>query len=203
MTWSDPTSDYINTARELMLRSVITYASENPNKTSMKQMVAQQTTVTATYESAYKFLAAAVASMALEMLLIMFLLYGWHHLGRDVSLDAFEIARALGAPLLQGSSSNTEIGESLISIERTKLRYGEVLPPQMAQQQYDNGMGDTNNLYRGGQHANNSNVRMSQSAFGLKGGYAMVNVNDEQPPPFRFGLVEAERSGRIEHGVLY
>lgn len=203
MTWSDPTADYVNTARELMLRSVVSYAAQNPNKTSTRQLVAQQKTVAATYESAYRFLAAAVASMALEMLLILFLLYGWHRLGRRVTLDAFEIARALGAPLLQGGGSNTEIDESLIPIERTKLRYGEVLPPQTTQQQNENGVGETNNLYPGDQYANNSNVQMDQGAFGLKSGYAMVNVNDEQPPPRRLGLVEAEHSGNIERGVLY
>ncbi|KAL1888678.1 hypothetical protein Sste5346_009383 [Sporothrix stenoceras] len=204
MTWSDPTADYVNTARELMLRSVVSYASQNPKKTSATQLVAQRTTVAATYESAYKFLAAAMASMALEMLLIMFLLYGWQHLGRHVSLDAFEIARAMGAPLLQHGSSNTEIDESLVPIERTKLKYGEILPSQPPQQ-YGNSMAD-NNLYPGSasQDTNNSPVQMEQTAFGIKTGYAMVNVNDEQQPLVRrLGLVEAERSGRIEHGVLY
>lgn len=204
MTWSDPTADYVNTARELMLRSVVSYASQNLKNTSTTQLVAQRTTVAATYESAHKYLAAAVASMALEMFLIMFMLHGWHRLGRHVSLDAFEIARALGAPLLQNGGSNTEIDESLAPIERTKLKYGEILASQ-APPQHDNGMGDTSHLYPGGQYANNSPLQMEQTAFGIKTGYAMVNVNDEHQQPMvrRLGLVEADRSGRIEHGVLY
>ncbi|CAK7220732.1 hypothetical protein SCUCBS95973_004262 [Sporothrix curviconia] len=204
MTWSDPTADYINTARELMLRSVVTYAAQNPDKTKSATLLAQHTTVAATYESAYKYLAAAVASMALEMLVVLVLLHGWRRLGRHVSLDAFEIARALGAPLLQGGSSNSEIDSALAPIERVQLRYGEVLQEQdqqqlQLQQQQSLPVQTENMPYPNA---------MEQDGLGLKGdGYAMVNVNDEayqpQPPVRRLGLVEARFAGRIEPGVQY
>ncbi|CAK7208379.1 hypothetical protein SBRCBS47491_000072 [Sporothrix bragantina] len=194
MTWSDPTADYINMARELMLRSVVTYAAANPDKTSNTTMVAQRTTVAATYQSAYKYLAAAVASMALEMFVVLALLHGWRRLGRHVSLDAFEIARALGAPLLQGGSSNSEIDDALVPIERIMLRYGEVISPQQQQSPAQaEGMPYPGTIDRG--------------AFDLKSGdgYAMINVSDEPagPPARRLGLVESSRAAHIETGVQY
>ncbi|CAK7198668.1 hypothetical protein SEUCBS139899_001332 [Sporothrix eucalyptigena] len=201
MTWKDPTTDIVNTARELMLRSVITYASQNPSKTITTSFVAQRTTVAATYESAYKYLAAAVATMTLEMFIILFLLHGWYRLGRHVSLDAFEIARALGAPLLQGGSSNSVIDASLMPIERIPLRYGEVLPQQPGHNASPGSFGDAGLLLPGHEGA----VNLDRGAFSLKGdGYAMVNVTDDQQPQVRrLGLVEAQRAARIEKDVLY
>lgn len=45
-----------------------------------------------------------------------------------MSLDAFEIAKALGAPLLQKGSSNGTIDDVLASTGSVPLLYGEILP---------------------------------------------------------------------------
>jgi hypothetical protein len=41
-------------------------------------------------------------------------------------LDAFELARALGAPLLQGGSNNMNIKEALSPINHHRIRYGKI-----------------------------------------------------------------------------
>ncbi|KAK8000677.1 hypothetical protein PG990_013277 [Apiospora arundinis] len=100
-TWSDPTVDIVNTVRELMLRSAIAYMSSNQSATVPQKLQVRQTKRVTAYESNYKYLGITIGFMVLQALIISYMLYGWHRLGRDVSLDAFEIARALGAPLLR------------------------------------------------------------------------------------------------------
>lgn len=66
--------------------------------------------------------------MLLEVFIILFLVFGWQHLGRDVSTDAFEIAKAFGAPLLQGGSSNDTVDNLVAKVGEQRVRYGEVNP---------------------------------------------------------------------------
>ncbi|KAL7786972.1 hypothetical protein V8C37DRAFT_419315 [Trichoderma ceciliae] len=127
MTWEDPTTDIVNAVRELMFRSAIAYSDSNHSAVDPQQLTASFTKVTSAYKSHYEFLAITIACMALQVLIIFFLLHGWHHLGRHVSLDTFEIARVLGAPMLQGGSSIASIDEALSLQGRKKLQYGEIL----------------------------------------------------------------------------
>ena len=128
MVWEDPTTDIVNTARELMFRSGIAYANTNASAVALQELQVQKIKTAAAYYSHYEYLGITIGCMVLEVLVILFLLWGWNRLGRHVSLDAFEVARALGAPLLQGSSSNSHIKDALKSLQHTKLRYGEILP---------------------------------------------------------------------------
>ncbi|OBT66699.1 hypothetical protein VE03_03882 [Pseudogymnoascus sp. 23342-1-I1] len=80
------------------------------------------------YESHYEFLAATLACVVLQALAIATLLVGWQRLCRQVSLDAFEMSKALEEPLLQNGSSNGTIDDVLARVGRVPLRYGEILP---------------------------------------------------------------------------
>ncbi|TPX15945.1 uncharacterized protein E0L32_000279 [Thyridium curvatum] len=128
MTWGDPTTDIINTVRELMLRSAVAYSDYNRTAGLPQQLTMQVTKVSSAYNSHYEYLAITLACMIIQALIVGFLLLNWHHLGRDMSLDAFEIARALEAPLLQGESTNSSIQEALSIRQHDRLRYGEILP---------------------------------------------------------------------------
>lgn len=127
MTWDDPTTDIINTVRQLMFRSAIAYSDYNRSAVVPQQLKIRQTKVGSAYHSHYSFLGITIACMALQGLVISYMLCGWHRLGRDVSLDAFEIARAMRAPLLQDESSNSSIDEALLHLQRTRFRYGELV----------------------------------------------------------------------------
>ncbi|KAK7984564.1 hypothetical protein PG989_011966 [Apiospora arundinis] len=129
-TWSDPTVDIVNTVRELMLRSAIAYMSSNQSATVPQKLQVRQTKRVTAYESNYKYLGITIGFMVLQALIISYMLYGWHRLGRDMSLDAFEIARVMGAPLLQDGSSNSSIDGALSQLRRDRFRYGELVSEQ-------------------------------------------------------------------------
>ncbi|OGE49942.1 hypothetical protein PENARI_c019G05977 [Penicillium arizonense] len=130
MTWDDPTEDLVNTIRELMFRSAVAQSAANSSSVIPQHPLAQETRLVNAYESHYRFLAATLAIMVLQAFAIAILLVGWHRLGRNVSLDAFDIARALGAPLLQKGSSNGTIDDLLACVGRVPLRYGEIIGPE-------------------------------------------------------------------------
>ncbi|KAI1087196.1 hypothetical protein F5B19DRAFT_497602 [Rostrohypoxylon terebratum] len=138
MTWEDPTADIINTVYNLMFRSAIAYSNSNASAVVPQQLPALETRVANAYQSHYKFLGITIGCMILQALAISYLLLGWHRLGRQVSLSALEIARALEAPLLQNGSSNNTIGDHLSSLRPIKLRYGEILPESTFASSCDN-----------------------------------------------------------------
>ncbi|KAI2615514.1 hypothetical protein GGR54DRAFT_632171 [Hypoxylon sp. NC1633] len=129
MTWDDPTVDIINTARELMFRSAIANSFANSSYRTPQHLPATTSTrVVTAYKTRFEYLGISIALMILEIAVILFLLQGWRGLGRDASLDAFEIGKALGAPLLQEASSNAAVGDILESSGRRRIRYGEIVP---------------------------------------------------------------------------
>ena len=127
MTWGDPTNDIVNTIRQLMFRSVIANSMANLSIVVPQEITVSQTKISSAYSSHFIYLGVTLACMALQALLVAYLLFGWHHLGRDMSLDAFEIARALGAPILQGDSGNSDLEEVLSPFHDHKFRYGKIL----------------------------------------------------------------------------
>jgi hypothetical protein len=126
MTWEDPTVDMVNTARELMLRSAIAYS--NTTAPTPQQLLVQRTTISSAYQSHWEYLGITIAIMLVQALIIVWFLSGWRHLGGEMTLDEFEIAKAMGTPLLQEGSSNADVHEALASMRHVRLRYGEILP---------------------------------------------------------------------------
>ena len=133
--------------------------------------------------------------MVVQVLIILFLIMGWRHLGREVSLHAFEIARALGAPMLQIGSSITDIDEALEPLQRTRVRYGEILPRDIDfSTSSDKGQGQVS---PSSQHAStDESVQFLEPNTGHE-----ANVKVEQQP--RLGLDQEERVGNIRSGILY
>lgn len=127
MTWGDPTVDIVNTARELMFRSAIANSLANASYSTSQDIPATSTRVITAYRTRFEYFGISVALMVLEGVVILFLLRGWRKLGRDASLDAFEISHALGAPLLQEANSNATVDDILEASGRKHIRYGEII----------------------------------------------------------------------------
>ncbi|KAI1743486.1 hypothetical protein F4680DRAFT_456676 [Xylaria scruposa] len=127
MTWEDPTVDIVNTARELMFRSAIANSVANSSYSTPQELPATSTRVITAYRTRFEYLGISIGLMLLEAVVIVFLLWGWRGLGRDVSLDAFEIGHALGAPLLQEANSNGTVEDILEASGRKRIRYGEIV----------------------------------------------------------------------------
>ncbi|KAL6887233.1 hypothetical protein HDV57DRAFT_488375 [Trichoderma longibrachiatum] len=128
MTWSDPREDMINNVRELMFRSALAVANETgapPIRFTHTSSLVKRVGIV--YAAHWKFYAIAVGCMALQVLLILWLTWGWQKLGRRVSLDPFEIAKAMGAPLLNYGSSNSSANQILDLLGDRRVRYGEVV----------------------------------------------------------------------------
>lgn len=206
MAWDDPTEDLVNTIRELIFRSAIAQSVSNSSAVVPQQRVAQKTRLVNAYVSHYEFLAATVASMVLQALAIVLLLVGWQRLGRKVSLDAFEIAKALGAPLLQKGSSNGTIDDVLGCVGRVPLRYGEILPvegpipvlsPHLKQPRGSSVAGSGGEQFAASLPSDQeAGVEMEMSSFlpaGDDGYYAAR----------RLGLREEGRVGIVVAGTLY
>ncbi|KAL2679290.1 hypothetical protein Neosp_010059 [[Neocosmospora] mangrovei] len=185
MTWEDPTADIVNAARELMLRSAIAYSDSNRTAMVPQELAIQRTELLSAYKSDYMYLAITLACMVLQALIIAYLLLGWRRLGREVSLDAFEVARALGAPLLQGGSSNSAIHKHLSPLRNHKLRYGEIKSAagQVRADKY-------------GYFSSQEGVQL----IGAEGGYEMQSQGGEKP---KLALGLEEHIGEMRPNVLY
>ncbi|KAI8629879.1 hypothetical protein F5Y19DRAFT_464218 [Xylariaceae sp. FL1651] len=127
MTWEDPTTDIVNTARELMFRSAIANSLANSSYSTPQELPSTSTRVITAYRTRFEYLGIAIGLMLLEGAVILFLLWGWRDIGRDMSLDAFEIGKALGAPLLREASSNATVEDILEASGRKRIRYGEIV----------------------------------------------------------------------------
>jgi hypothetical protein len=55
--------------------------------------------------------------------------YGWWHLGRSISLDSIETAKAFDAPILGGAAalSNADIDVLVKVVRKRRIVYGEIL----------------------------------------------------------------------------
>ncbi|KAJ3460091.1 hypothetical protein MRS44_010958 [Fusarium solani] len=192
MTWEDPTADIVNTARELMLRSAIAYSDFNRTAVVPQELTVQRTEVLSAYKSDYMYLAITLACMVLQALIIAFLLLGWRRLGREVSLDAFEVARALGAPLLQGGSSNSHIHKALSPLRNHRLRYGEIKSVAGQVQ------ADINDVTQ--QKYGYFSSQEGMQLIGSEGGYELQSQGGERP---KLALGLEDHVGDLRPDVLY
>jgi Protein of unknown function (DUF3176) len=79
------------------------------------------------FKSRYEYLAAAVSIMLLTIAIVIPIFNGFWEIGRDVSLNPIEVAKAFDAPLLKEAGSNSTIGQLRQQVGDFKVRYGEVI----------------------------------------------------------------------------
>ena len=119
--YSDPTPDVLNAVREIMFRTAIAAS----NSSTVKTVVAHQKGNRTIYVSDYQWFGGALALMLLNVLVTIPLFVGWWHHGRMVSLSPIEISKAFEAPLLEGSSTNSNIDALLDQVGTRGVQYGE------------------------------------------------------------------------------
>ncbi|RFU81060.1 hypothetical protein TARUN_1153 [Trichoderma arundinaceum] len=127
MTWTDPREDMINNIRELMFRSALAVANSTGDPIKYRPTAALVKRIGIVYTTHWKFYGIAVGCMFVQVLIVIFLIWGWQRLGREVSLDPFEIAKAMGAPLLNHGSSNSSADQILDLLGSRRVRYGELV----------------------------------------------------------------------------
>jgi Protein of unknown function (DUF3176) len=129
-TWSDPSDDILNAARELAFRTAITSANTSANTTNSTNIQAlqngyQEQTIPV-YHSNYGYLGGAILFTLLALFLIIPVFRGWWLLGRNMSMSPLEIAKAFNAPCLVNSDSNASAQKLLSEIGETPVRYGAI-----------------------------------------------------------------------------
>jgi hypothetical protein len=143
LTWADPTNDILTAFNEIMFRTAIqaavnttsTYNLQSPNGGANKTF-SSATTVNGTqilsrnvFLTRFTYLIAAAVVMTVAILAVVPTFYGWWQLGRAVSLNPIETAKAFDAPILGGSAalSNAEVYTLVKNIEKRGIVYGEIL----------------------------------------------------------------------------
>ncbi len=104
--WTDPTSHILtalNTMALLLSLSAANFPFRNTTNAPAAQVLTmQQTSNVNIYQSDYGFLIASTMLTTVFILLITPIFTGWGDLGRHLTLNPVETAKAFDAPLLQG-----------------------------------------------------------------------------------------------------
>lgn len=77
------------------------------------------------FHSEYYYLLGSSLLGALFVLLVAPMFWGWWEIGRKVTLNPIEIAKAFDAPFFQGLGSNSTETELVRNTGSRLLRYGE------------------------------------------------------------------------------
>jgi hypothetical protein len=78
------------------------------------------------FKSDHKYLIANTVLTIFFMALVLPSFIGWWELGRKVSLDPVEIAKAFDAPMFQGPGSNAPLHQLVRDYGQRRVQYGEV-----------------------------------------------------------------------------
>jgi hypothetical protein len=133
MTWRNPTRTILRSLTELMFLTGVSVANIDSNKNPLTGNVSlypaelqkfnnatmhasQNLKITGTfnttvYHSRYPFLTGAIALLLFNAFLILLTFYGCWELGRPISLNPINTAKAFNAPLLAGPGSNTPLAK--------------------------------------------------------------------------------------------
>lgn len=132
LTWRDPMQDMIDKMQSLAFYVTVDMANSNSTTFAEKRKSQdwnQTVTVTATdirttYSTSTAFVTVGIILSILGVIGILPLYMGFWELGRSVSLNPLEIARAFGAPLMVGLDGNTT--PEMVCLERggMPVRYG-------------------------------------------------------------------------------
>lgn len=128
--WTDPTSYMLSAINEMAFRISLSASNTKfmntsepwqPQVLTMKQM--RDINV---FKSDFRYLIASTVLSFFFVLLITPTFYGWWLLGRNVSLNPIETAKAFDAELLQGPGSNAPQDELIRIVGMRKLKLGEI-----------------------------------------------------------------------------
>lgn len=132
--WSDPTDDILNAFRELSFRTSLYAAADtsldHTEIESDQGMRSDQTvaytgyTIQALYLMDWRFMVGGLVVSLLAALSVLPLFYGFWDLGREVSMNPFEIAMAFEAPLLADAGAHCDAGDIVKQIGDRNIMYG-------------------------------------------------------------------------------
>ncbi|KAH8799720.1 hypothetical protein F5884DRAFT_115560 [Xylogone sp. PMI_703] len=142
LSWTDPTSHILRSINEMAFRLSLAakdFPYRDTNTSSAPQSLTMlQTTDVNVFRSEYRFLIASTVLTTVFILLITPTFIGWWELGRRVTLNPIETAKAFDAPVLQGPGSNAPLSELVRTMGGRGLKLGVVdgyVPGSMVKKQ--------------------------------------------------------------------
>lgn len=133
-SWSDPTDDILNAIRELSFRTSLYAATDtsldHTEIDSDQGMRSNQTvaytgyTIHALYLMDWRYMVGGLVVSLLAALSVLPLFYRFWDLGREVSMNPFEIAMAFDAPLLADAGPHCAAGDIVKQIGDKNVMYG-------------------------------------------------------------------------------
>jgi hypothetical protein len=128
--WADPTTYILSSLNELAFRVSLLSAgiefrntSQVPASQTLEMLESSSVNV---FHSEYRYLLGSSLLGAFFVLLVAPIFWGWWEIGRSVTLNPIEIAKAFDAPFFQGPGSNATEREIVRNTGSRSLRYGEV-----------------------------------------------------------------------------
>ncbi|KAL7929509.1 hypothetical protein V8C35DRAFT_315443 [Trichoderma chlorosporum] len=129
-TWTDSTSSMLSAINEMAFRVSLNASNVDYSNTTEppppQMLTMTQTRDINVFKSDYRYLIASTILSLSFVLLITPTFYGWWLLGRNVSLNPIETAKAFDAALLQGPGSNAPQDELIRIVGMRRLKLGEV-----------------------------------------------------------------------------
>ncbi|KAG0650828.1 hypothetical protein D0Z07_2842 [Hyphodiscus hymeniophilus] len=127
--WTDPTNHIISALNEISFRVSIA-AGNYPYRDTKESPPPQVITMLATgninvFHSEHKYMIAMIVLTVAMMGFVVPTFIGWWELGRHVTLDPIEIAKAFDAPILRGPGSNAPLWQLVQDYGSLGIRYGE------------------------------------------------------------------------------
>lgn len=128
--WTDPTSFIISSLNTMAFMLSISAAKFEYRNTSAppprRTWPMQETRLVNVYKIEYSYLFTSIAITLSLVVLIMPTFVGWWELGRSVTLNPIETAKAFEAPLLSGPGSNAPLKDLIRDAGRRRIKYGDV-----------------------------------------------------------------------------
>lgn len=128
--WTDPTSFIIsnlNTMAFMLSLSAANFEYRHTNATPpLRTWPMQETRLVNVYKVDYAYLFASISITFSLVALIIPTFLGWWELGRSVTLNPVEMAKAFDAPLLSGPGSNAPLKELVRAAGEHRVKYGDV-----------------------------------------------------------------------------
>lgn len=124
-TFNDPMDLMLDAIREIAFRASLKAGIENATTTDASQVMAYVGHRTySIYRTDYLFLGLAVALSLVGVATTAGTFHGWWQLGRNVSMNPFELGKAFRAPLLSDAGSNISPEKFPTHLKERTVRYG-------------------------------------------------------------------------------
>jgi hypothetical protein len=128
-SWTDPTDHILSTLNQIAFRislQAATYPFRNTNAPPAPQAIPMvETTNINVFHSEHKYMIAMIVLTVFFMGLILPTFGGWWELGRRVTLDPVEVAKAFDAPMFRGPGSNAPLWQLVQDYGDRSVKYGE------------------------------------------------------------------------------